>query len=108
MKFRTTRKEIVNGSSDILAIGYCDAYNLLTFCDPIAYNSGVYGWNYDVYSVGNKTICTGYRNMPGRRPNNLSEYERRAREINAKMWEISNEERREQLDALRREFLAQA
>ena len=25
------------------------------------YNSGVYGWNYDVYEIGNVIICAGYR-----------------------------------------------
>jgi len=35
---------------------------------PIAYTSGVYGWNFDCYDVSDiwpsTCICTGYRGMP--------------------------------------------
>lgn len=108
MKIKATRKEIVNGSSDILSIGYCGASALLRGQEPIAYTCGIYGWNFDVYQIDGKTICTGYRNMPGRRPRNLDEYERRAAEIDAKYYELTYDERCEQINALLREFLAQA
>lgn len=81
MKYKTTRKAIVSGSSNIVYAGYCELSYLLRYHDPIAYTSGTYGWNFDVYEVYGLTICTGYRNMPGRRANNIATYEDAARKI---------------------------
>ena len=66
MKFKTTAKAIRNNGGRILSIGYCDMQHLLHYESPVAYTSGVYGWNFDVYYIGSYTICTGYRNMPGK------------------------------------------
>lgn len=81
MKFKISRREIVNGFPKVKMCGYCDLQNLLRGVEPIAYNCGTYGWNYDVYGVYGLTICTGYRNMPGKRLEHIEEYESRAREI---------------------------
>lgn len=81
MKFKTTRKAIVNNCPNIVSVGYCDLYHLLSVTEPVAYTCGVYGWNFDVYQVDDLTICTGYRNMPGRTANNIREYEERAKEL---------------------------
>ena len=107
MKFKTTRKAIVNGSAKIICVGYCDAQALLNNHSPIAYTCGVYGWNFDVYEVDGVTICTGYRGMPGRRANNTSEYERRARAI-MDNYNVPYESRREQVETILHEWLAQA
>ncbi len=107
MKFKTTRKAIVNGSSNIVCAGYCDLFHLLKNHSPIAYTCGVYGWNFDVYEIEGLTICTGYRGMPGRRANNIGEYEKKARLI---MAEYSNpyEERPAAVEKLLHEWIAQA
>lgn len=106
MKFKTTRKAIVNGSANIISIGYCDAQYLLRYHDPVAYTCGVYGWNFDVYEVDGVTICTGYRGMPGRSAKNVHEYEKQAREIVDKyMW---TDDCRAKVENLLHEFLAQA
>lgn len=81
MKIKTTRKAVVSSSENLVSAGYCDLQTLLRRHDPIAYTSGVYGWNFDVYQVYGLTICTGYRGMPGRTANNIREYESRARAI---------------------------
>lgn len=81
MKFKTTRKAIVNGSTNVRCAGYCDLYYLLHNHTPIAYTCGVYGWNFDVYDVYGVTICTGYRGMPGARLEKISEYEEKDRAI---------------------------
>ena len=81
MKVKTTRKAIVSSSENLVSAGYCDLQALLRWHDPIAYTSGVYGWNFDVYQVYGLTICTGYRNMPGPRAHGIREYEDRARAI---------------------------
>ena len=67
MKYKTTRKAVVNGSVNVRSAGYCDLSYLLRNHSPIAYTCGVYGWNFDVFEVYGVTICTGYRNMPGKR-----------------------------------------
>ena len=68
MKFKVTRRELKENYRCV-SVGYCDLQYLLRYCSPIAYNSGVYGWNYDVYTFEqystNIAICTGYRNCPG-------------------------------------------
>ena len=69
MKFKITKKELKENYRCVY-VGYCDLQYLLRNCSPIAYNSGVYGWNYDVYTFEqystNIAICTGYRLMPGK------------------------------------------
>ena len=109
MSFKTTRKSIVNStaSKDLLSVGYCGLDALLKNHSPIAYTCGVYGWNFDVYNVYGKTICTGYRGMPGRRANNTSEYEKRAEAIRND-WYKPYEKRMEEVEALLKEFCEQA
>ena len=107
MKFKTTRKAIVNGSTKLVYAGYCDLQTLLRNHSPIAYTSGVYGWNFDVYEVNGLTICTGYRGMPGRRANNIDEYERKARAIMDE-YTRNYEERCADVENLLNEFIAQA
>ena len=58
MKFKTTQKK---NYAAIISIGYCNAYYLLYFNSPIAFTSGVYGWNADIYDINNIAIVTGYR-----------------------------------------------
>lgn len=107
MKFKTTRKAIVNGSSRLVSAGYCDLQTLLRNHFPIAYTCGVYGWNFDVYEVYGLTICTGYRNMPGRTANNISKYEGRAREI-MRDDSLTWEQRDAEIEKLLEEFCSQA
>lgn len=104
MKYKTTRKAIVNGSTNIRCAGYCDLSYLLNNHSPIAYTCGVYGWNFDVYEVYGLTICTGYRGMPGKRLESIGEYERKARDVMS--WEnaASYDEKREEVENLLKEF----
>lgn len=110
MKFRTTRKAIVEGTAParLVCAGYCDLQYLLRTREPVAYTCGVYGWNFDCYEVNGLTICTGYRGMPGRRANNIREYEKRASAI----WDYKNpasyDEKRAASEALLAEFCKQA
>lgn len=61
IKYKTTKKAICNSCATIISIGYCDLQHLLAYISPNAYTSGIYGWNADIYSIGNVAICTGYR-----------------------------------------------
>lgn len=107
MKYKTTAKALRNGCTRIVSAGYCDLQCLLRTKDPIAYTSGVYGWNFDVYEIDGLTICTGYRGMVGPRANNIQKYEEKA----SKIWEDYArpwEDRQKEVDALLMEFVAQA
>lgn len=109
MKYKTTRKAIVNGTSasNLLCVGYCDLQSLLYNHEPVAYTFGVYGWNFDVYEVYGKTVCTGYCNMPGRNANNVREYEQKARAI-LDNYSLSWGEKSEKIETLLQEFCNQA
>lgn len=62
-KLHVTRNDLAY--DNCIRVGYCGLQNLLHFQNPQGYNSGVYGWNYDVYTFPYLTITTGYRNMVG-------------------------------------------
>lgn len=47
--------------SQTIVLGYCELQNLLENFTPIAYTSGLYGWNANIYQFGDYYICTGYR-----------------------------------------------
>jgi len=68
MKYKTTARAVRNGYPLVFAAGYCGMQNILSLRSPVAYSSGVYGWNFDVYDVGDiipgAAVCTGYRGMP--------------------------------------------
>lgn len=69
MKFKTTKKQIVNGYGTryLYKVGYCELQTLLRYNNPVAYTSGIYGWNFDLYDIDGVGICTGYRGMAGQR-----------------------------------------
>ena len=107
MKYRTTAKAIRQSGGNIISIGYCDAWHLLSNHSAVAYTCGVYGWNFDVYEINNITICTGYRGMPGRTANNVREFEKQARRIHED-YNTPYEERKQKIEKLLDEFLKQA
>lgn len=83
---KITRNEI--NKNNMVALGYCQCQMILnlfgTDC-KVGYNSGVYGWNYDLYSINGVDIVTGY-NVPYNQysnkslKNKLVELENRVRE----------------------------
>ena len=108
MKYKTTRKAIVNGtpSNSLFYTEYCELSYLLRNHEPVAYTCGVYGWNFDVYEVYGLTICTGYRGMPGKRLEHIAEYEDKAKAI-INDWETykgNYEAKKEAIEALLYEF----
>ena len=66
MKYKTTAKAVRNGYGRVISVGYCDLQSLLNYKSPIAYSSGIYGWNFDVYDIDGVAIATGYRGMPSK------------------------------------------
>lgn len=105
MKYKTTVKALRGGACNLRSAGYCDLQHLLTNHSPVAYTSGVYGWNFDVYEVYGLTICTGYRGMPGKRLEGIAEAEGKAMDVLA--WEnkdMTYDEKREAVENLLHEF----
>lgn len=109
MKFRTSKKFIMESGEKVYSTGYCEMQNLLHYEEPIAYTSGVYGWNYDVYKVDGIIICTGYRGMPGQRldVDKVREAEEKAEKLiyNHKAININNFQKlKDKLAKLRKEL----
>ena len=104
-KLKTTRKAVIDATAPAMlkSCGYCDLQNLLYNHSPIAYTTGIYGWNFDVYDVYDLTICTGYRGMPGEDLKQVREYEKKAADIMAE-YERPYEERTEEVENLLKEF----
>lgn len=69
MKFKTTIKALKEHAKKykFYSVPYCGLQHALYFFEPIAYNVGKHGWNFDVYNVGGLYIATGYSYMPGER-----------------------------------------
>ena len=109
MKLKTTRKEIKNkvASNYIWRVGYCDMQNLLYYKNAVAYTSGVYGWNFDLYEVEGVYFTTGYRNMIGKQVDYelLRKYEKQASEIIKTWGKHSTEEKKELVNNLLKEFI---
>lgn len=83
MKMKMTRNQIADLPVDkIVTAGCCDLQHLLSGVDPIGYNAGVRGWNYDVYVIDGICILTGYR-TPSKYPKVVKAemYESRAQKI---------------------------
>lgn len=63
-KAKMTKNDVrmIAGGRPVLSADYTVAcYLEEKGFEPIGYNSGVYGWNYDVYEIENALICAGYR-----------------------------------------------
>lgn len=103
MKTKLTNKLVKELYPGIKSAGYCEIQTLLRGHEPIAYTCGIYGWNYDVYSVYGVTIATGYRNMPGERIKQSREYEEKAEKIWSN-YNIPYDERQRQTTELLKEF----
>lgn len=62
MKFKTTKKDIMQRFNKVIRVPYCKAQYLTKYLNPIAYTSGIYGWSADIYDLGfGVALCTGYK-----------------------------------------------
>lgn len=106
MKTKMTRSDLRSLPGKILSCSYCSLQNLLINHAPIAYNCGVYGWNWDAYRINGVTICTGCRNTIGKRIDfcDIVEYENRARRI-LDDYTIPFQTKQEQVEKLLAEFM---
>jgi virulence-associated protein VapD len=108
MKTHTTIKAIRQNWNNVYRCGYCDLQYIMRYEEPNYYNSGVYGWNCDVYCDFKRDIAitTGYRNMTGRViPNEIIErYSNIAKEICKNTWSKAYDEIKAELDQNRENF----
>lgn len=104
-KIKMTNAQLNGISKKIIRIGYCGAQNLLTGVNEFAYNSGVYGWNWDAYDIGGGVVvCTGYRNLTGETVK-YSDLEERAEKIRGN-YKMRWEEQQKALEELRAELVS--
>ena len=106
MKFKTTKNEIYSNFKNVICVGYCKLDALLTNHDPIAYNSGVAGWNCDIYDINGVAIVTGYQPFGNIRPDydTIKKYEDEARKICCGSWE-NYQNMMDQVDQLLKQFI---
>lgn len=108
MKIQTSIKSIRANWRKVFYCGYCDLQYIMRGEEPTYYNSGVYGWNCDIYTDFSRDIAitTGYRNMTGRRiPDELiTKYTDEAKKILENMWSKPYEEYMEELAKNRAKF----
>ena len=84
---KITRSEI--NKENMVAIGYCQCQTILdmfAYNYKIGYNSGIYGWNYDLYRINGVDIITGY---------NCPYYNYSNKDIKAQLIELENKIRKE-------------
>lgn len=106
MKMKATRNYIRKMFDDnVYCTGYCALQHIMIGCDPVYYNCGINGWNFDCYVDynTNTAVTTGYSNTVGIQiPKEIIEkYDGKAKEILASAkWD----ERMECLEENRRDF----
>jgi hypothetical protein len=107
-KIHATMKYVKSLWKNIYRCGYCDLQYIMRYEEPMYYNSGVYGWNCDIYCDYRRDIAitTGYRNMAGKRiPDELIEkYTNIAKEICKNEWNKPHEEILAELNENRNNF----
>ena len=108
-KIKIDMKRINNGFRKVFRAGYCDLCYIFMYENPQYYNSGVYGWNCDIYVDYKRDIAitTGYRNMRGASiPHELiKKYSDIAKEICNKPFSVPYNEIKAALDENREKFL---
>lgn len=110
MKIHVSMKYVKAVWRNIWRCGYCDLQYIMKGTEPTYYNSGVYGWNCDVYCdfKSDIAISTGYRNMAGSQiPSDiLQKYSDIAKAIIGDMWSRPYAEIEAELEENRRNFFA--
>lgn len=101
---KITRNDI--NKENMVALSYCQCQHTLNFFGEhfkVGYNSGIYGWNYDLYRIHGVDIVTGY-NVP------YTQYSDKAKKekfiaLENKVSKCSLEEYRENKEKWKKEFL---
>ena len=96
MKFRTTKKAVMQGYEKVIQVGYCKLYDLLRLEDAVAYAAGTDGWHADVYEIDRQTaIVTGGQSFGNIKPSYevMEKYEKQAHEIlKSSKWDTARDD----------------
>ena len=107
IKTQVTKKAILNGFKNVIAISYCGAQFLLTYKNAQYYTySNIYGWRADVYIISEDTaIVTGYAPFGNIQPdyNKLKEYEQKAEAVRSTVRDYND--RRDIINGYLNEFI---
>lgn len=105
-KIHASMKYVTKIFSKVYCAGYADLQFIMEGETPQYYNSGVYGWNCDIYAnyTHDAIITTGYRNTKGKRiPSELiKKYSTIAQQIKKSL--INIEEIKNALEENRKQF----
>lgn len=106
MKYKTTKKSVNAGYSNVICIGYCNLQTLLKFENETAYTVRREGWAADIYDFGNTAIVTGYAPFGNIRPvyQTQMKYEKLAEKI-AYNYDLTWEEQKTKMRDLIDEFI---
>lgn len=107
MKFKTTKKAIMNNYNNVICVSYCGLQSLLSRKSEIAYTSRREGWAADIYEIaGNTAIVTGYAPFGNIRPDyeTVKRYETAAEKIKYN-YSLDWDEQTKQLDELLTAFI---
>lgn len=108
MKRKLTKRDAMGFFKKTIEVGYCQAQDLLSGLTPEWYTCGVYGWNSDIYDMGDRVaVVTGYRPFGNVRPKYdvVREFEDRARAICDKYSFKDYDSMQKELTDLRAEFV---
>ena len=108
MKFKTTKKAIMGGHSNVIKVGYCNLAYLLNGKNEIAYTTRSEGWGADIYSFGSTAIVTGYAPFGNIVPSHdiVSRYDNEARNV-VQDYSIDYAMRQEQLSRMIERFITE-
>lgn len=101
---KVTRNNI--NKKNMVALGYCQCQavlNMFAYDCKVGYNSGLNGWNYDLYRVNGVDIVTGY-NAPYYKYSNM-EIKNKLIALENKVSKCSLEEYRKNKERWKKEFL---
>lgn len=106
MKYKTTKKAIMNGFGNVICVGDCTLQTLLSHETETAYTSRREGWAADIYDFGNTAIVTGYAPFGNVHPDYeiCQKYEKEAKKIRCD-YSLEWEARKEKLYTLIEKFI---
>lgn len=109
MKIKVKQSELKE-YYNVIRIGYCNGYYLLSDIEPVYYTCGVYGWLQDTYYINyNTIISTGYAPVRSNYNNYddykiICKYEKKAKKI-YNDYDIKWNIKKKKISKLREKFI---
>ena len=89
--------EIKNNFYNNKIFNLCDCLEIKNYLQKIGSNSGIYGWNWSAYIVGDFCLIDSYRNSPAKK---ALEFTKRQKESFKKLfndWNIKHEQKQNRI-----------